>query len=97
MPTYVTLVNFTEQGIKNIKESPKRAEAYKALAKHHGCTVKEIFWTHGPCDVVAIVEAPDETAMSALSLSAAKLGNIRGQTLRAFTAAEMATIVDKVT
>jgi uncharacterized protein with GYD domain len=96
MPTYVTLVNFTDQGIRNIKDSPKRAEAYKKLAKEHGCTVKEILWIHGHHDIVTIVEAPDEAAASALSLSSAKLGNVRGQTLRAFNATEMAKILDKV-
>jgi uncharacterized protein with GYD domain len=96
MPTYVTLSNFTEQGLRNIKDSPKRAEAFKNLAKEHGCTVKEILWTHGQYDVLAIVEAPDETAASSLALSIAKLGNVRGHTLRAFTAAEMAKILDKV-
>ena len=69
MPTYVTLLNFTDQGIRNIKDSPKRAEAYKNLAKEHGCTVKEILWIHGHYDIVTIVEAPDEAAASALSLS----------------------------
>jgi uncharacterized protein with GYD domain len=96
VPTYITLLNFTDQGIRNIKDSPKRAEAYKNLAKEHGCTVKEILWIHGHYDIVTIVEAPDEAAASALSLSGAKLGNVRGQTLRAFNAAEMAKILDKV-
>ena len=96
MPTFVTLLNFTDQGIRNIKDTPKRAEAHKTLAKQHGCTVKEILWTHGHYDIVTIVEAPDEAAMSSLALSSAKLGNVRGHTLRAFTAAEMEKILDKV-
>jgi uncharacterized protein with GYD domain len=72
LPTYITLLNFTDQGIRNIKESPKRAEAYKNLAKEHGCTVKEILWIQGHYDIVTIVEAPDEAAASALSLSGAR-------------------------
>lgn len=96
MPTYVTLSNFTEQGIKSIKDSPKRAEAFKAAARQHGCTVREILWTHGPYDVISIIEAPDEVTASALALSVAKLGNIKGQTLRAFSATEFAQIADKV-
>ena len=96
MPTYVVLSNFTEQGIRNIKETPKRAEAFRALAKNHGCTVKEILWTHGHYDVVSIVDARDETSMSALGLSVAKLGNIRSHTLRAFSADEIGKILDKV-
>ena len=97
MPTYVVLSNFTEQGIRNIKETPKRADAFKALAKHHGCTVKEILWTHGHYDVVTIIDAPDEASASALGLSVAKLGNIRSHTLRAFSAEEIGKILDKVT
>ncbi len=97
MPTFVTLANFTDQGLRNIKDSPKRAEAFKSLAKEHGCTVKEILWTHGHYDIVSIVEAPDEAAASSLALSLAKLGNVRGHTLRAFSAAEMQKILDKVT
>lgn len=96
MPTYVTLASFTDQGMRNIKDSPKRADAFKRLAKEHGCTVKELLWIHGRHDIVAIVEAPDEAAASALSLSNAKLGNIRSETLRAFSAAEMEKILDKV-
>jgi uncharacterized protein with GYD domain len=96
MPTYVALSNFTDQGIRNIKDTTKRAEAFKALAKQHGCTAKEILWTHGPYDIVAIIDAPDEASVSALSLSLAKLGNVRSHTLRAFNAEEMAKILDKV-
>jgi uncharacterized protein with GYD domain len=96
MPTYVVLSNFTDQGIRNIKDTPKRAEAFKAMAQQHGCTVKEILWTHGHYDVVTIIDAPDEASASALGLSVAKLGNIRSHTLRAFSAEEITKILDKV-
>jgi uncharacterized protein with GYD domain len=96
MPTYVILSNFTQQGITNIKDTAKRAEAYKTLAKQFGCTVKEVFWTQGQYDIVAIVDAPDDASATALAMSVGKLGNIRTQTLRAFTAAELAPILDKV-
>ena len=96
MPTYVLLCNFTDQGIRNIKDTPKRAEAFKALAKEHGCTVKEILWTHGHYDSVSIIDAPDDASTTSLCLSVAKLGNIRTHTLRAFSAAEIARIVDKI-
>jgi len=97
MPTYVTLSNFTDQGMKNIKDTTKRAEAFRKAAKETGITVKEILWTQGQYDLVTIVEAPDDAAMSAMSLSVAKLGNVTGQTLRAFTAADMDKILAKVT
>ena len=97
MPTYVTLSNFTEQGMKNIKDTAKRAEAFKKAAKEAGITIKELLWTQGQYDLVTVLEAPDEITASALALSVGKLGNITGQTLRAFTAAEMEKILQKVT
>ncbi|SDQ89904.1 Uncharacterized protein, contains GYD domain [Rhizobiales bacterium GAS191] len=96
MATYVTLYNFTEQGIRNIKETVKRAEAVKNAAKKSGVTVKEILWTQGQCDIVVISEGSDEVAANALLLSTLKLGNVRGATMRAFTAPEMQKILDKV-
>ena len=96
MPTYVVLSHFTDQGIRNIKDSPKRAEAFRALAKQHGVTVKELLWTQGHYDVMTILEAPDEMSMGSLGLSLAKMGNIRSHTLRAFSAEEMIKILDRV-
>ena len=60
MATYVVLATFTDQGVKNAKDSPKRAEAFKQMAKTFGVTVKDIFWTQGRYDIVTVVEAPDE-------------------------------------
>ena len=96
MATYVTLYNFTEQGLKNIKDSVKRTEAAKKAAAANGMTVKEVLWLQGPYDVVVISEASDETKANAFALSTLKLGNVRGQTLRAFTAVEMAKILEQV-
>ena len=96
MSTYILLLNFTEQGAKNVKDTVKRSEAFKASAKKHGCTVKELFWVHGHYDAVSIIESPDDAATTALAMSLAKLGNVRTQTLRAFSAAEMAKILEKV-
>ena len=77
MMTYVVLATFTDQGIKNAKDSPKRAEAFRQMAKTFGVTVKDIFWTQGRYDIVTIVEAPDELSATALNLSLGALGNIR--------------------
>ena len=93
MVTYVVLAKFTEQGVRNAKDSPKRADAYKQMAKTFGVTVKEILWTQGRYDVVTIVDAPDEAAAMSLSLSLGALGNVRTETLRAFSADEMTKIV----
>lgn len=96
MATFIALVNYTDQGIKNVKESTKRAKAFQDLAKTFGSTVKELYWTQGQYDLITIVEAPDEQTMSALILSVASLGNVRGQTLRAFNAAEFGAILKKM-
>lgn len=96
MATYVMLANFTEQGIKNVMDTPKRSEAVKAMAQKLGVTVKDTYWTLGAYDIVAIFDAPDDAAMTALGLSIGKLGNVRTQTLRAFSAADMTAILGRV-
>jgi uncharacterized protein with GYD domain len=96
MATYVLLVSFTDQGIRNIKETTKRAEAFRELAKKHGATVKDLYWTLGQYDVVTILDAPDAATVTALGLSVGALGNVRTQTLPAFSAAEMGTILGKM-
>jgi uncharacterized protein with GYD domain len=90
------LANFTEQGIRNVKDTVKRAEAFKEAAKGAGVTVKDLYWTLGQYDVVATAEAQDEMAITALGLSLAKAGNVRTQTLRAFAVKEMTEILGKV-
>jgi len=96
MLTYVLLAKFTEQGARNAKNSPKRADAFKGMAKTFGVTVKDIVWTQGRYDIVSIVEAPDEASVMSLELSLCALGNVRTETLRAFSAAEMTKIVDNM-
>lgn len=96
MAHYVTLINFTEQGARNIKETIKRTEAAKQAGAATGVTFKEVLWTQGQYDIVVISESNDEIAANALILNAVKAGNIRTQVMRAFTAAEMQKILDKV-
>jgi uncharacterized protein with GYD domain len=96
MATYVVLVNFTDQGIRNVKDWSKAADAIKEMARAMGVTLKERYWTLGAYDLVAIWDAPDDAAITALTLSIGKLGNARTQTLRAFSQPEMAQIVAKV-
>jgi uncharacterized protein with GYD domain len=96
MATFVMLANFTEQGIRNVKDTVKRAEAFKETAKAAGVTVKEVYWTLGQYDVIVTAEAKDETAVTALGLTLAKAGNVSTQTLRAFGPGEMAEILGKV-
>jgi uncharacterized protein with GYD domain len=96
MATFITLGNFTDQGIRNIKDTTKRAEAFRAMAQKVGVTVKELYYTMGQYDIVTIVEAPDEQTATALLLSVGALGNIRSQTLRAFSREDMGKIIAKV-
>jgi uncharacterized protein with GYD domain len=77
MVTYVVLAKFTDQGIRNAKESPKRADAFKATAKTFGVTIKELLWTQGHYDVVSVMEAPDESSAMSLTLSLGALGGPR--------------------
>jgi uncharacterized protein with GYD domain len=97
MPTYIVLGSYTDQGIRNCKDIPKRTEAAKELAKKCGVTLKETYWTLGSYDLVSIFEAPDDVSMTALGLSLGSLGNVRTQTLKAFSAAELKTVLGKVT
>ena len=81
MATYITLINFTEQGVRDVKDTANRASHYKELAAKTGCTIKEIWWTQGQYDVVSVIEAPDDASATTLAMSVGKLGT---QTLRAF-------------
>jgi uncharacterized protein with GYD domain len=95
MATYIVLGNFTDQGIRSVKETTKRAEAFQEMGRKAGVKVKEVYWTLGQYDLVSIVEASDEEAATALGLSVCSLGNIRTQTLRAFSAEEIGRIIAK--
>jgi len=95
MATYILLGNFTDQGIRNVKDTTKRADAVRAMAKKLRATVKDMYWTLGRYDVVATFEAPDDEAATALALGIGALGNVRTQILRAFTAEEIGPIIAK--
>jgi len=95
MATYIAVINFTDQGIRGIKESPNRLAAAAQLAESMGVKVKQAFWTFGQFDMVTIAEGPDE-AIAAWMYKVGSMGNIRSTTLRAFTAEEMQKIVAKI-
>ncbi len=89
MPSYVVLYTFTDEGRKNAKDTVKRAEEARAANEQRGFQVTGLYWTEGQYDLVAIVEAPDEQAMIAGLFNIAGEGNVRSETLRAFTEEEM--------
>jgi uncharacterized protein with GYD domain len=95
MPNYITLGNWTEQGIKNVKESPKRADAVSALANKLGAKM-QIFYTMGRYDIVALTEAPNDDVAMQLLLEIGKLGNVKTQTLKAWTTSEATKVISKI-
>lgn len=94
MATFISLVSFTDQGIRNVKDSPSRFDAFRAMAEKAGVTVKG-YYTVGTCDMVTIVEGPEDV-LTALLLKVGTLGNVRSQTLRAFSIDEMRAILGKM-
>jgi uncharacterized protein with GYD domain len=96
LATYVALFHFTAQGVKNIKDSPRRAQALTALAKSKGAKVREVLWTIGHYDGVLIYDAPDDETSAALMLSLASKGNVQTETLRAFEAKDFSAILKNI-
>ncbi len=97
MAAYIVLINFTDQGIRNVKQIPERRKAGIAAAEKLGIKVKDAYWTVGAYDAVVVADAPNEEAMTTWALSVASKGNIRTQTMRAFSADEMNKILAKIT
>ena len=95
MPTFVALMNFTEQGVQKYKETRKRADSFGALAEKFGVTVRQVYWLLGEYDGLLILDSPDEHAVTAAMLHLASLGNVRTRTLRAFTGDEMGEILSR--
>lgn len=95
MPSYVTLINFTDQGISTFKETTKRAEAAAQLAEKLGGSLKEVYWCLGPYDIVGILDMPDDESATAFALQLSSQGNIRTSTMRAFTSDEITKVIDK--
>jgi uncharacterized protein with GYD domain len=96
MVTYISLVNFTDQGARTMTESTKRADAAKEAGKKFGCDMKEMYWTLGGYDLVAIIDAKDEASFLAFGAALAGAGNVRTHSLRAFTKDEMAAVFAKL-
>ena len=96
MAAYIVLINFTDQGIRNVKQIPERRKAGIAAAEKLGIKVKDSYWTVGAYDAVVVADAPNEEAMTAWALSVGSKGNIRTQTMRALSADEMNKILAKI-
>ena len=96
MASYIMLNTLTDQGVRNIRDTTKRADAARATAKQYGVTVKELFWTLGQYDTVGLYEAADEAAMTAFALAINQAGNVRTQLMRAYNKDEMKGVLGKM-
>jgi uncharacterized protein with GYD domain len=96
MATYIVLSSFTDQGIRTVKDTVKRADAVKEAARKMGIETKSLYWTVGKYDVVVTFEAPDDASITALCLAIGGGGNVRTQTMRAFSKDEMTTVLGKL-
>jgi uncharacterized protein with GYD domain len=96
MPRYVVLIDWTEQGVRNFKDSVDRYEAANTQLEGLAVRFEDTYWTLGNHDIVAIVDAPDDESLAAGLLAVAGAGNIRTTTLRAFSADEMRSVIGKV-
>ena len=95
MATYISLVQFTDKGIQAAKQTTERVADWSAKVQSRGVNIKQMYWTLGHYDQVCIFEAPDDETAASVLLAADMLGNIRTQTMRAFTAKEMESILGK--
>lgn len=93
MPTYVSLINWTEQGIKNFRDTAKRANDFTKLVEGAGGKVRELLWTIGEYDIISVVDFPDDESAVAALLSQGSRGSIRTKTLRAFDSSQIEGII----
>jgi uncharacterized protein with GYD domain len=96
MPRYVVLVNWTDQGIRNVKQTIERTDHGGEIAEKHGLKLEQAYWTVGAYDMVTVFEAPDDEAISAHLLEIGSLGNVRTTTLRAYDEEEMSVILQRL-
>jgi uncharacterized protein with GYD domain len=95
VPTFVTLLNWTDQGVRNYRDTEQRADAFTAALQALGARLVNIYWTVGQHDLVAVVEAPDDETATAALLQLGSMGNVRSTTLRAFGRDEIGSIIAK--
>jgi uncharacterized protein with GYD domain len=96
MPNYIVLANWTDQGIRNVKDTIKRAKSFEAAIEKAGGKSHGLYYIIGRYDFVAIVEAPNDEAIASVLFSTGSLGNVRTETLKAFSIDEAANIIEKL-
>ena len=95
MPTYVTVANFTDQGIKNFRDTVRRSEDFRGVVEQSGGRVRLQLWTLGQYDIVVVMDFPDDETAAAVALQTAALGNVRTTTLKAFDAEQVSAIIQR--
>jgi len=96
MPIYVALMNWTDQGVRNVRDTVHRREQADALADKHGAKIEQVYWTVGQYDLVTILQAPDDESATAMLLELGTGGNLRTVTLRAYDREEMSGILQRL-
>ncbi len=97
MPSYVCLFDWTDQGVKNARDSLDRVDSASEMAESkYGVSLRQIYWTVGAHDLVGVLEAPDVETLSAFLLELASAGNVRSTTMRAFDRGEMSEIIGRM-
>ncbi len=96
MPTYVNLFQWTDQGIRNFRETVDRVTQAEEMMSGLGVSIKDVYWTIGPYDIVAVSEASDDESATAMLLALGSQGNVRTTTLRAFNRDEMRRVIEKL-
>jgi uncharacterized protein with GYD domain len=96
MATYISLLNWTDQGIRNFSETVQRADAAKALAQRMGGSLTSVYWTVGQYDLMTVADFPDDETGTAFLLALGSQGNVRSTTLRAYNAGEVAGVISKL-
>ena len=96
MPQYVVLTTWTDQGIRDVKETVRRAEQVREQVRQMGGNMHTLYWTQGRYDLIAITEAPDDATVAAITLGIGASGSVRTEVLRAFDAEEMGSIISKL-
>lgn len=96
MPSYVLLINWTDQGVRNVRDTVDRYDRSTELTNKHGVSLEQIYWTVGPHDIVGLAEAPDDESISAFCLELSSAGNLRTTTLRAYNREEMRGVLERL-
>ena len=96
MPTYITLLKWTQQGVANVKASPKRLDAGRKAFKKAGAEIKETYLTMGRYDLVCVIDAPDDETVARVLLQLGSQGNVQTETLKAFSEEQFRSIVSSL-